>query len=100
MAREYYGCPCCSGTFGGMFAVNHSVRALKKEAEQEGGWTCNWGIDFLSMGRRDFMKTGAATASLAAMANAPQQAGAQAQSTTIFSELPKATGISSEIRRM
>ncbi|HCE70655.1 amidohydrolase [Ruegeria pomeroyi] len=64
---DFYGCPCCSGTFGGLFAVNDTVRELKGQAAPGSGWSCNWGIDWASLGRRDFLKTGAAAASLAAL---------------------------------
>lgn len=83
--HEIYGCPCCSGTFGGLFAVNNTVRDLKEQAAHDGGWSCNWGIDWASLGRRDFIKTGAAAASLAALS--PQKGAAQterAQSDTVF----------------
>ena len=83
--HELYGCPCCSGTFGGMFAVNDTVRDLKEEAESGNAWSCNWGIDWARPGRRDFLKSVAAAASLAALM--PQESLAQAAptgSTTIF----------------
>ncbi|SDL67705.1 amidohydrolase [Aliiruegeria lutimaris] len=83
---EVYGCPCCSGTFSGLFAVNKSVRHLKQQAESGKGWSCNWGIDWMSLSRRDLLKTGAAAASLAALM--PQvgqaQTALQAQITTVF----------------
>ncbi len=82
--KEFYGCPCCSGTFGGLFAVNKRVRTLKNEVEHHDGWTCNWGIDFLSIGRRDFMKSSVATASLAALSSAGNGAKAQGLATTVF----------------
>ena len=83
--HELYGCPCCSGTFGGLFAVNDTVRDLKEKAATGSGWSCNWGIDWASLGRRDFLKSGAAAASLAALM--PKKAQAQTASTettTIF----------------
>lgn len=83
--HELYGCPCCSGTFGGLFAVNDTVRNLKEQAATGSGWSCNWGIDWASLGRRDFLKSGAAAASLAALM--PKKAQAQTASTettTIF----------------
>jgi len=82
MKREFYGCACCSGGFHQMFTQNKRFQAMKAEAEENNGWTCNWGIDFARMGRRDFLKTGVAMASLAAIV--PQGAKAQAQTTTIF----------------
>ena len=74
--HELYGCPCCSGTFGGMFAVNDTVRDLKEEAETGNAWSCNWGVDWARPGRRDFLKSVAAAASLAALM--PQDSLAQA----------------------
>lgn len=83
--HELYGCPCCSGTFGGLFAVNDTVRDLKEQATSGNGWSCNWGIDWASLGRRDFLKTGAAAASLAALMPKDVQAQtAPAEITTIF----------------
>ncbi len=83
---EFYGCPCCSGTLGGLFAVNKSVRHLKEQAEGGKGWSCNWGIDWLSLSRRDLLKSGAAAASLAALMPQEGQAqtASQAQTTTVF----------------
>ena len=80
--REKYGCACCTGGFHNMFMKNKAFQALTEEVRNTNGWSCNWGIDFASMGRRDFMKTGAATASLAAML--PGKAKAQDQTTTVF----------------
>ena len=40
---------------------------MKAEAESGKGWSCNWGIDFSRLSRRDFMKIGAGSASLAAL---------------------------------
>ncbi|MDA8752606.1 amidohydrolase [Halieaceae bacterium] len=83
--NELYGCPCCSGTFGGMFAVNDTVRDLKEQAASGSAWSCNWGVDWARPGRRDFLKSVAATASLAALM--PQDGLAQASpagSTTIL----------------
>lgn len=82
--REFYGCPCCSGTFGGLFAVNDSVRQLKDRAEDKGGWACNWGMGFPDMLRRDFLKTGVAAAGLAALPGAGGRAQAQDQTVTVF----------------
>lgn len=82
---DFYGCPCCSGTFGGLFAVNDTVRELKGQAAPGSGWSCNWGIDWASLGRRDFLKTGAAAASLAAlMPNDTQAQTAASGPTTLF----------------
>ncbi|MCE8515026.1 amidohydrolase [Ruegeria pomeroyi] len=84
MTHDKFGCPCCSGTFGGLFAVNETVRNLKDEAASGKGWSCNWGIDWMSMGRRDFMKTGAAGVGLAAMMTGSSKAQAQDTATTVF----------------
>ncbi|MEP1330575.1 amidohydrolase [Pseudophaeobacter sp.] len=67
MKRELYGCPCCSGTFGGLFYVNNTVRNLREKATSGTGWSCNWGIDWARLGRRDFLMTGAAAAGLSAL---------------------------------
>lgn len=83
--HELYGCPCCSGTFGGLFAVNDTVRDLKKQAASGNGWSCNWGIDWASLGRRDFLKTGAAAATLTAlMPNEGRAQTSSTETTTIF----------------
>lgn len=84
--KVIYGCPCCSGTFAGLFAANKAVRHLKDEAAGGKGWSCNWGIDWMALSRRDLLKTGAVAASLAALM--PQegraQIAAQEQATTVF----------------
>ncbi|EAQ44818.1 amidohydrolase domain protein [Roseobacter sp. MED193] len=86
MKHELYGCPCCSGTFGGLFSVNNTVRNLKEEAASENGWSCNWGIDWARLGRRDFLKSGAALAGLSTLLpNGGQaQSAASTQATTVF----------------
>ena len=86
MTKDTYGCPCCSGTFGGLFAVNKAVRHLKDEAAAGKGWSCNWGIDWMSLSRRDLLKTGAAAASLAALSAGGSRAQTTAQNaaTTVF----------------
>jgi predicted amidohydrolase YtcJ len=83
--HELYGCPCCSGTFGGINAVNDTVRDLREQAASGQAWSCNWGVDWARPGRRDFLKSVAAAASLAALM--PQEGRAQAASTgstTVF----------------
>lgn len=82
MKREFYGCACCSGGFHQMFTQNKRFQAMKAEAKDNNGWSSNWGIDFARMGRRDFLMTGAAMASLAAII--PQGVQAAVQTTTIF----------------
>jgi predicted amidohydrolase YtcJ len=80
--RELYGCPCCSGTFGGLFAVNDTVRHLHERAVPGNGWSCNWGIDWMTLSRRDLLKSGAAAASLAALVPAEARAQTAAQAAT------------------
>ncbi|MCV2890242.1 amidohydrolase [Ruegeria aquimaris] len=82
MTHDLYGCPCCSGTFGGLFAVNETVRHLKEQADSGNGWSCNWGIDWLALSRRELLKTGVAAASLAALIPAGGRAQTPAQQTT------------------
>jgi predicted amidohydrolase YtcJ len=86
MKRELYGCPCCSGTFGGLFSVNNTVRHLKEEASSGTGWSCNWGIDWARLGRRDFLKSGAALAALSALvpSDGNAQPAVSKQATTVF----------------
>ena len=61
---------------------------MQAEAESGTGWSCNWGIDFSRMGRRDFIKTGVAAASLAALlpgcSAAQKQVSAKDRATTVF----------------
>ena len=80
MARHKYGCACCNGLFGKMMHSNEGVRALKAKAGN--GWSCNWGIDWGSVARRDFLKGGVAAAGLAALE--PGKAEAQEATTTLF----------------
>ncbi|WP_051329312.1 amidohydrolase [Geminicoccus roseus] len=84
--KTFHGCPCCSGTFGGLFAVNETVRHLKDQAAPGKGWSCNWGIDWMALHRRDLLKTGAAAASLAALMpkKGLAQTAAEGQATTVF----------------
>jgi len=65
MTREKYGCACCSGGFHGFVTGNSAFKTMKAKADSGSGWSCNWGIDFSAMSRRDFIKTSAAAASLA-----------------------------------
>jgi hypothetical protein len=80
MERHVYGCACCSGAFGEFLKDNHSVKALKAKAAQ--GWSCNWGVDWSSLGRRDFLKGGLLSAGVLAVPAG--QAKAQAGTTTVF----------------
>jgi predicted amidohydrolase YtcJ len=61
---------------------------MKAEAESSGGWSCNWGIDFSRMGRRDFIKAGAVVTSLAALlpgcARTLESGTRSEQETTVF----------------
>lgn len=87
MKRELYGCPCCSGTFGGLFSVNNTVRNLREKATSGTGWSCNWGIDWARLGRRDFLMTGAAVAGLSALLpndGQAQSAVVSKHTTTVF----------------
>ncbi|CUH88526.1 N-substituted formamide deformylase precursor [Phaeobacter sp. CECT 5382] len=86
MKRELYGCPCCSGTFGGLFSVNNTVRNLREKATSGTGWSCNWGIDWVRLGRRDFLMTGAAVAGLSALlpSDGNAQPAVSKHTTTVF----------------
>ena len=60
---------------------------MRVEAESGKGWSCNWGIDFSSVSRRDFVKViGAAslTTMLPGCSSQQYQASAQEQTTTLF----------------
>jgi predicted amidohydrolase YtcJ len=60
---------------------------MKAEAESGRGWSCNWGIDFNNVSRRNFIKAvGAAslTAMLPGCSGEQEQASRQGQATTIF----------------
>ena len=65
--RDLYGCACCSGYFSGLFTKNDTIQAMKAASTSSNGWSCNWGVDWLNLGRRDFLMTGVAAASLAAL---------------------------------
>lgn len=80
MKRHVYGCACCSGYFGEFLKSNEGVKQLKSKASQ--GWSCNWGVDWSSLGRRDFLKGGTVAAGLAALPAG--RAKAQAETTTVF----------------
>ncbi len=82
MTKHVYGCACCSADFGKLFRSNDAVNDLREQAISGDGWSCNWGFDLSSLGRRDFLKGGAATASIAAML--PTQANAQSGTTVVF----------------
>jgi hypothetical protein len=60
---------------------------MRAEAKSGNGWSCNWGIDFSNVSRRDFIKlVGAAslTAMLPACSREKKQAPKQEQATTVF----------------
>lgn len=80
MNRHVYGCACCSGHFGEFLKENRSVKALKEKASQ--GWSCNWGVDWTTLARRDFLRGGLLSAGLVAVPAG--QAKAQAETTTVF----------------
>jgi len=84
MNKEKYGCACCTGGFHNVFMQNKAFKAMTDEVKNDNGWSCNWGIDFTSMGRRDFMRTGAAAVGIAATLRNTAKARAQAQATTVF----------------
>ena len=86
MAKEKYGCACCSGGFHRLFTGNNAFKEMKAKAEGGDGWSCNWGIDFAGMSRRNFIKTGVATASLAALMPGCAKSNKQAANgeTTVF----------------
>ena len=86
--REKFGCPCCSGGFHELITGNRVFQSMKLEAENGKGWSCNWGVDFSRMARRDFIKAGVAAASLAALlpgcTSTGNGAGEKKHSTTVF----------------
>lgn len=86
MTRETYGCACCSGGFHRLFTENNAFKAMKAKAESGSGWSCNWGIDFSEMSRRDFIKTGVVSTSLAALLPSCSKSNTEATShgTTVF----------------
>jgi predicted amidohydrolase YtcJ len=60
---------------------------MRAEAESGKGWLCNWGINFSSVSRRNFIKiVGAAslTAMLPGCSREQEQASKQEQATTVF----------------
>ncbi len=65
MTKEKYGCACCSGDFHKLFAETPIVKSMRAKAEK--GRSCNWGINFIGLNRRDFIKSGIATAGLATL---------------------------------
>ena len=75
MTKDKYGCACCSGDFHKLFAETPIVKSMKIKAEN--GWACNWGIDFTGLNRRDFIKSGIATAGLAALLPGCSKSGTQ-----------------------
>jgi predicted amidohydrolase YtcJ len=80
MNRHVYGCACCSGYYGEFLKENRSVKSLKATADQ--GWSCNWGVDWSKLGRRDFLKGSLLSAGLVALPAG--QASAQEEKTTVF----------------
>lgn len=80
MERHYYGCACCSGAFGDFLKDNSRVQALKAKAEQ--GWSCNWGVDWSSLSRRNFLKGGTVAAGVSMLPSG--KASAQSNETTVF----------------
>ena len=87
MTAEKYGCACCSGGFHRLVTGNKAFQSMRAEAKSGNGWSCNWGIDFSNVSRRDFIKlVGAAslTAMLPACSREKKQAPKQEQATTVF----------------
>lgn len=80
MTKEIYGCACCNGVFGQIMASNHKVQDLR--AQSSGGWACNWGIDWTAVGRRDFLKAGAAVAGVSMLPAG--KAAAQSSAVTVL----------------
>lgn len=80
MTRSYYGCACCSGVFGTFLSQNIHVQSLKAKSNRE--WSCNWGIDWSSASRRNFLRGGAIAAGLGALPGG--NAAAKSDVTTIF----------------
>lgn len=88
MEKEKYGCACCSGGFHNLLKGNKVYESLAAAAENGKGWSCNWGVDFSSVSRRGFLKTGVATASLATLlpgcSPTEEASSEQDQATTVF----------------
>lgn len=88
MMKEKYGCACCSGGFHRLVEGNKAFQSMRADAKSGKGWSCNWGINFSRMGRRDFIKTGVAAASIAALlpgCSRTQEQGSQKEpETTVF----------------
>ncbi|MEO9530460.1 amidohydrolase [Roseibium sp.] len=82
MKKEHFGCACCDGTFGRLFYRSKPIQDMKVEAANEKGWSCDWGINWAGVGRRDFLKGGLATAGF--VATMPNAALAQAEATIVF----------------
>ena len=81
MTIEKYGCACCSGGFHKLVSGNKTFESMKAEADGGKGWSCNWGIDFANVSRRDVIKLAGAvglTAMLPACSSETEQA------TTVF----------------
>ena len=60
---------------------------MRAEAKSGNGWSCNWGIDFSHVSRREFIRiVGAAslTAMLPGCSSEPEHASRQEQATTVF----------------
>lgn len=77
MAREFFGCVCCSGDFGLIFAGNESVVRMKEANAKAGSrFTAEM------VNRRDLMKGGAAIAGAFGLLST--DAAAQDAPTTVF----------------
>ncbi|MEM9348728.1 MAG: amidohydrolase [Pseudomonadota bacterium] len=82
MERHVYGCACCSGYFGEFLKENKGVQELKVKAAE--GWSCNWGVDWSSLGRRDFLKGSIMAAGLTALPAGRASAQVSQETTTVF----------------
>lgn len=80
MERHVYGCACCSGYYGELLKDNKGVQELQAKARN--GWSCNWGVDWSSLGRRDFLKGSVLAAGLSALPGGAARG--QSETTTIF----------------
>lgn len=64
MTRETYGCPCCGGSFAGAFKANRHVSRIAGREHFATHFAEAWSRGLGSIGRRDFVKGGAAAVGL------------------------------------
>jgi len=85
MSHETYGCPCCGGAFADAFKANRHVSRIAGREHFARDFAGAWSHGLGTLGRRDFLKGGAATVGLAGMLSAgTSDAGAQTNDTTVF----------------